>query len=48
MINKNQLSTEDYEICSKLKGMRFSGMAKALEEVFADPNAELLSFREKI
>ena len=28
--------------------MRFSGMAEALEEVFADPNAELLSFREKI
>lgn len=48
MINKNQLSTEDYEICSKLKSMRFSGMAGALEEVFADPNAELLPFREKI
>lgn len=48
MINKNQLSTEDYEICSKLKSMRFSGMAEALEEVFADPNAELLPFREKI
>ena len=47
-MNKNQLSTEDYEICSKLKSMRFSGMAEALEEVFADPNAELLSFREKI
>ena len=28
MINKNQLSTEDYEICSKLKSMRFSGMAE--------------------
>ena len=39
-MNKNQLSTEDYEICSKLKSMRFSGMAEALEEVFADPNAE--------
>ena len=48
MINKNQISTEDYEICSKLKSMRFSGMAEALEEVFADPNAELLPFREKI
>lgn len=48
MINKDQLSTEDYEICSKLKSMRFSGMAEALEEVFADPNAELLPFREKI
>ena len=48
MINKNQISTEGYEICSKLKSMRFSGMAEALEEVFADPNAELLPFREKI
>ena len=48
MINKNQLSTEDYESCSKLKSMRFSGMAEAVEEVFADPNAELLPFREKI
>lgn len=48
MINKNPLSTQDYEICSKLKSMRFSGMAEALEEVFADPNAELLPFREKI
>lgn len=28
--------------------MRFSGMAEALEEVLADPNAELLPFREKI
>lgn len=48
MINRNQLSIEDYEICSKLKSMRFSGMAEALEEVFANPNAELLTFREKI
>lgn len=28
--------------------MRFSGMAEVLEEVFADPNVELLPFREKI
>lgn len=28
--------------------MRFSGMAEALKEVFEDPNAELLPFREKI
>ena len=25
------LTTEDYELCSKLKAMRFSGMAEALE-----------------
>ena len=48
MIDKPSLSIEDYEICNKLKSMRFSGMAKALEEVLADPNAELLPFREKI
>lgn len=47
MIPQNQLSIEDYEICSKIKSMRFSGMAEALEEVLADPNAELLPFREK-
>ena len=32
MIDKPSLSTEDYEICNKLKSMRFSGMAEALEE----------------
>lgn len=42
------LSIEDYELCNKLKNMRFSGMAEALETVLVDPNAELLSFREKI
>lgn len=42
------LTTEDYEICSKLKSMRFSGMAEALEDVLKDPNADLLPFREKI
>ena len=47
-MNTNRLSTEDYEICSKLKSMRFSGMAEALEEVLSDPNAELIPFREKI
>lgn len=47
MTDKPSLSIEDYEICNKLKSMRFSGMAEALEEVLADPNAELLPFREK-
>ena len=47
MIDKPSLSIEDYEIFNKLKSMRFSGMAEALEEVLADPNAELLPFREK-
>ncbi len=43
-----QLTNEDYEICSRLKRMRFSGMAEALEDVLMDPNADLLPFREKI
>ena len=44
----NQLSIEDYELCNKLKSMRFSGMAEALEQVFLDPNADLIPFREKV
>ena len=43
MMTKNQLSIEDYEICSKLKSMRFSGMADALEEVLAEPFSRFLS-----
>ena len=42
------LSTEDYELCSKLKAMRFSGMAEALEALLRDPNADLIPFREKV
>lgn len=45
---KEQLTIEDYEICNKLKSMRFSGMAEALEEVFLNPNADLLPFHEKV
>lgn len=29
------LSIEDYELCNKLKSMRFSGMAEELEAVLA-------------
>lgn len=42
------LSTEDYELCMKLKNMRFSGMAEALEDLLANPNADLIPFREKV
>lgn len=45
---EKQLTIEDYEICNKLKNMRFSGMAEALEDVFRNPNADLLPFREII
>lgn len=48
MNDKLTLSIEDYEICNKLKSMRFSGMAQALEELLAEPNADLIPFREKV
>ena len=43
-----QLTIEEYEICSRLKSMRFSGMAAELEKVFSDPNADLIPFDDKI
>ena len=46
-MNKS-LSTEDYELCMKLKNMRFSGMAEALEDLLSNPNADLIPFREKV
>lgn len=45
---ENQLSIEDYELCNKLKNMRFSGMAEALEELMLNPNADLLPFRQVV
>ena len=42
------LTIEEYELCNKLKTMRFSGMAAELEKVFSDPNADLFSFNDKI
>ena len=43
-----QLSVEEYELCNKLKTMRFSGMAAELEKVFSDPNENLIPFNDKI
>lgn len=48
MAYKEIFSTEDYELCNKLKVMRFSGMAEALEELLRDPNSDLISFRDKV
>lgn len=45
---ENKLSIEDYELCNKLKNMRFSGMAEALEELMLNPNADLLPFRQVV
>ncbi len=50
-MRKQKLRTptlEDYELCNKLRSMRFSGMADALQELFEDPNSDLISFEEKI
>ena len=43
MIDKPSLSIEDYEICNKLKSMRFSGMAEALEEAIEAGRSAYLS-----
>lgn len=47
-INTITLSAEQYELCRKLRNMRFSGMADALQEVFMDPNSDLLPFVAKL
>ncbi len=47
-LQNRTLTTEDYELCSKLKTMRFSGMAEELEILLSDRNSELLPYREII
>ena len=47
-LKPKQLSTEEYEICKKLKDMRLSGMAEELQKVVSDPTADLKPFKEKI
>lgn len=42
------LSTEDYELCGKLKAMLFSGMVEALEVLLWALNPDLIPFREKV
>lgn len=42
------LRTEDYELCNKLKTMRFSDMAEKLEQILSNPNFELFHTREVI
>ena len=43
---KRPLTIEEYELCNRLKSMRFSGMASELEAVLSDPNVDLLPVRE--
>ena len=42
------MTTDEYELCNRLKNMRFSGMASELEAVLSDPNVDLLPVRECI
>lgn len=43
---KRSLTTEEYELCNRLKSMRFSGMAAELEAVLSEPNVDLIPTRE--
>lgn len=45
---KRTLSIEEYELCNRLKSMRFSGMAAELETLLSDPNIDLLPVRDCI
>jgi len=46
--SKRTLTTDEYELCNRLKSMRFSGMAAELESVLSDPNVDLIPARECI
>ena len=48
MAYKEIFSTEDCELCNKLKVMRFSGMAEVLEGLHRNSNSDLVSFRDKV
>jgi DNA replication protein DnaC len=48
MITPTNTVQQDYEICQKLKIMKLSGMAEAVEKQLQDPNADLLTFRERL
>lgn len=43
-----KLSSQEYELCEKLKSMRLSGMAEELVQQFSDPNTDLRPFSERI
>lgn len=43
---KRLLTTDEYELCNRLKTMHFSGMAAELECVLANPNVDLMHTRD--
>lgn len=48
MTDRITLTIEQNELCNKLKSMHLSAMANSLEEVFGNPNSDLLPFKDKI
>ena len=48
MNNNNQaLTQEQIQVCERLRQMKLSGMAEALEEQLVNPNADLVGFDER-
>lgn len=47
MNNNQELTTEQMQVCERLRQMKLSGMAEALEEQFIDPNGDLAGFDER-
>lgn len=41
------LTTEQLQLCDRLRQMKLSGMAEALEQQFSDPNSDLAGFDER-
>lgn len=47
MKNNQELTTEQMQVCERLRQMKLSGMAEALEEQLINPNADLVGFDER-
>lgn len=47
MNNNHELTLEQMQVCDRLRQMRLSGMAEALEEQLANPNSDLVGFEER-
>lgn len=45
---ERELSIKELELVTKLKSMKFSGMAEELRSIYSDPNSDLRPFDEKI
>lgn len=47
MKNNQELTMEQIQVCERLRQMRLSGKAEALEEQLITPNADLVGFDER-